>query len=38
MKQPEVDISLNYDIVTSFPLLKWTLISKSGANLADVMV
>ncbi len=38
MKQSEVDISLKHDVVASFPLLKWTWISKSGASLDGVTV
>jgi hypothetical protein len=38
MKQSEVEISLNHDIMASFLLLKWPWIPKSGANLAGVMV
>ncbi len=37
-KQSEVDISLKHDVMTSFPLLKWTWIPISGANLDGVMV
>ncbi len=38
MKHYEVDISLNHVVVASFPLLKWTWMLKSGANLASVAV
>ncbi len=38
MKWSEVDVSLNHEVVASFPLLKWTWITKSGGNLASVMV
>ncbi len=38
MKQSEVDIHLNHDVMTSFLLHKWTWLLKSGANLASVTV
>ena len=38
MKWSDEDFSLNYDVLASFSLLKWTWIPKSGANLAGVMV
>ncbi len=37
-KWSEVDISLNHDIMASFPLHKWPWLPKSRANLAGVMV
>ncbi len=38
LKQTEVDNSLNYDVMASFSFLKWPLLPKYGANLAEVMV
>ncbi len=38
MKQSEVDISLEHDVMASFPLLQWTLLPKSGGNLDGVTI
>ena len=38
LKWSEVDISLNYDVMTSFLLHKCPWLPKSGVNLAGVMV
>ncbi len=37
LKWISVDISLSYDVMTVFALLKWPWLPKSGANLAGVI-
>ncbi len=36
--QSEVDVSLNHDVIESFPLHKWQKNPKSVANLAGEMI
>ncbi len=38
MKWSEMNISLNHDVMASFPHLKWTQIPKSEASLAGALV